>query len=322
MKKFIAVTSFLFIFLLAVLPTQASHAFAAANKAPSLTGISLVTNKGEIKAAKSGNSFKFDLVGLPADQKIYKLVVTSDTAKTISMYPQGLDSIPFDGDLHFDNGVAYLDVAKYNNWYTSESQKMNDGKVLEEGLITTDYLCTVQDLRDIFAGADTADISENPSVFVADANGNETEITVMVATKGWKFNKKWYYFDEYGDKSTGWLLDGSKWYYLDKKTGEMQTGWKLDGGKWYFLDKKSGAMKTGWVLDGNKWYFLDKKSGAMKTGWLLDGGKWYYLNSNGSMATGWIKVSNKWYYLYSDGHMAANTKIGYNRLGKDGAWIR
>lgn len=152
---------------------------------------------------------------------------------------------------------------------------------------------------------------------------------------------KWYYFDRYGYRMTGWVQDGQNWYYCDKD-GIMQTGWLLDGTTWYYLKSsgsmaagwvqvgttwyymsrsgamqtgwvqiektwyylnKSGAMQTGWVQTGTVWYYMNK-SGAMQTGWVKDGSAWYYLNKSGAMQTGWVKDGRTWYYLNNNGAMA------------------
>ena len=61
-------------------------------------------------------------------------------------------------------------------------------------------------------------------------------------------------------------------------SGAMATGWVKDGSTWYYMDS-SGAMKTGWVNWNGSWYYL-KSSGAMAaneyiSGYWLDGsGKW------------------------------------------------
>ena len=112
-----------------------------------------------------------------------------------------------------------------------------------------------------------------------------------------------YRFGADGYMRTGWVRDGSSWYYLDPVTGRMVTGWLLDGSTWYYL-RSSGAMASGWVKDGSTWYYLDPASGRMVTGWLLDGSTWYYLRSSGAMATGWLKDGSTWYYLRSSGAMA------------------
>ena len=96
----------------------------------------------------------------------------------------------------------------------------------------------------------------------------------------------------------------------------MQTGWIKDGSTWYYLGS-DGTMQTGRKLIGGKTYFFNG-SGVMQTGWINSAGKWYYLDSSGAM------VANKWvgdYFLKSNGEMAVNTWIGSYYVGKDGKWI-
>ena len=97
---------------------------------------------------------------------------------------------------------------------------------------------------------------------------------------------------------TGWLQQGSAWYYLDS-SGVMRTGWIQVGGAWYYMDS-SGAMQTGWLQQGGKWYYLNS-NGVMHIGWLYLGGNTYYLNSNGEMLIGWWNIAGKWCYFDSNG---------------------
>ena len=50
---------------------------------------------------------------------------------------------------------------------------------------------------------------------------------------GWdKQDGKWSYFNAYGARVSGWLLDAGTWYYLDPDTGVMVTGWAQVDGNW------------------------------------------------------------------------------------------
>ncbi|MFF2447344.1 hypothetical protein ACFVSW_09565 [Neobacillus sp. NPDC058068] len=324
MKKIIALSSFLLLLLLAVLPANVSHAAAA--KTVDLKSITLFTNDGKtIEAEKKGNNFTFNLVGKNGKLEVNRIEFKSANATTLSTVHRADPDYSDDVDIRFANGVAYLDKEKYINWLIRVSE-IDDEELLD--LIKNDEsfdLPTVKDLKYL------ADVGELP-FFVADDNGNETEYSVTIKSTQWvKQNGKWYFIgpesNSMTDYATGWVDDNGTWYFMDKN-GVMQTGWVKSGSKWYFLNP-SGAMATGWVKDkntwyylngngamatgwakvGGKWYFLDA-SGAMKTGWVKTGGKWYFLNSSGAMATGWVKVSNKWYYLDGSGAM----KTGWVKL--------
>ena len=52
----------------------------------------------------------------------------------------------------------------------------------------------------------------------------------------------WYYYEQ-GQKKTGWLCEGTDWYYLDPESGRMATGFVTVDGKTYFL-KDDGRMLT------------------------------------------------------------------------------
>lgn len=83
----------------------------------------------------------------------------------------------------------------------------------------------------------------------------------------------------------GWLQYGGSsgpWYYLDQN-GIMSTGWVQVGGSWFYLGE-DGRMQTGWIQPvPNTWYYTDQ-NGYMQTGWIQVGGKSYYLDSSGAMA--------------------------------------
>jgi len=131
--------------------------------------------------------------------------------------------------------------------------------------------------------------------------------------KGWlQIEGDWYYFNEDGERQTGWLL-GQKndWYYL-QADGKMATGWTLVGGKMYYMNE-SGVMLTGWQkIDGVTYYF--DENGARYTGWIKKSDKWYYFGSDGKMQTGLVNVNGYWYYLDASGEML----VGWQKV--NGEW--
>lgn len=161
----------------------------------------------------------------------------------------------------------------------------------------------------------------------------------IVSGTGWlqdEYSENWYHFSD-GKMSTGWIQDGSNWYYLNND-GTMATGWQQVDGDWYYF-YSDGTMATGWVNDGTGWYYL-YGNGSMAwgktvdgylldnggkmvtgTGWQALNGDWYYLNGN-KEETGWIKDGDNWYYLYGDnGSMAWGTTIDGYHLNNDGQWV-
>lgn len=183
----------------------------------------------------------------------------------------------------------------------------NGNTTLKEG---TDYTLTYK--NNVNAGTATITITGKNSY-----TGSKTvtfKITVAAGwvkgSKGWSYKNsdgtyskncsqviagKTYRFDAAGWMRTGWVKDGSYWYYHDK-SGAMQTGWKKSGGKWYYLDPTNGSMKTSFFNVGSSRYYADG-SGVMQTGWKKISNNWYYFKSSGAMAKGWTKVSGKWYFL-------------------------
>lgn len=62
----------------------------------------------------------------------------------------------------------------------------------------------------------------------------------------------------------------------------MKTGWLREGSSWYYLDPSSGAMRVGWLRDGDSWYYLSS-SGAMVTGTRWIDGKRYVFDARGRL---------------------------------------
>lgn len=151
----------------------------------------------------------------------------------------------------------------------------------------------------------------------------------------------WFYMNNEGQASTGWLELNGLHYYLDETAGRMVTGWREVAGSQYFFHD-SGAMNTGWLdnngsryyfnpdgvmakgwqLIDNQYYYLDALNGSMAVGWKQLDGKWYFLKDDGAMATGWLDNNGARYYLNDDGSMAVGWKTdhGYRYyLAENGA---
>ncbi|MEY8562148.1 N-acetylmuramoyl-L-alanine amidase, partial [Eggerthellaceae bacterium 3-80] len=132
-------------------------------------------------------------------------------------------------------------------------------------------------------------------VYTFDTSG---KLQITSAT-GWnKIDGKWYYYLSGGIAKTGWLQQGSTWYWLDQNTGEMAVGKKKVNGKWYYFNPSNGAMRANtWLKLDNTWYWADTSGAFRENAWLQLGGVWYYLKSDGVMATAWHQVAGKWYYF-------------------------
>ena len=78
-----------------------------------------------------------------------------------------------------------------------------------------------------------------------------------------------YYFDEDGNKVTGWELINETRYYFDEDGIMQKDIWKTSGKSTYYLSAQ-GPVLTGWQeIDGNTYYF--NQEGKMQTGKLLLG---------------------------------------------------
>ena len=129
---------------------------------------------------------------------------------------------------------------------------------------------------------------------------------------GWKLiNGSWYYFNGQGIMQTGWQSIHGTWYYFNT-SGAMQTDWKMINGAWYYFNE-SGGMQTGWQSIHSTWYYFSE-SGAMQTGWKAIQGSWYYFNASGAMQTNWQLIDDFWYYFDENSGM----KMGWQSIG--GSW--
>ncbi len=160
--------------------------------------------------------------------------------------------------------------------------------------------------------------------------GNEWYYADNTSSVGWKYvNGAWYYLDGSDPEDPGVMLADTKQVingatYFFWPSGAMRTGWIQEGTDWYYAGG-NGAMLTGWQWIGGAWYYLDgsdpenpgvmladckqgigglvyffNASGAMQTGWVQRPEGWYYASGNGSMYVGWVQTNGKWYYLDKD----------------------
>jgi hypothetical protein len=88
-------------------------------------------------------------------------------------------------------------------------------------------------------------------VTAVDKAGNVSEtakVTVLAKKqKGWvKEDSKWYYYDNDGEKVTGWMTLKKETYYLDPAAdGERVTGWNKIDGKWYYFNGDGELVYSG-----------------------------------------------------------------------------
>ena len=103
----------------------------------------------------------------------------------------------------------------------------------------------------------------------------------------------WFYFDENGEKVTGWKQIDGTWYYFDPETAYMNYGNTLmiNDKKYRFAD--NGAMYVGW------------SSYLTKAGTIL----WWYSAPDGSLYINkWLSQDGNWYYFGSDAQMVSNVE--------------
>lgn len=136
-----------------------------------------------------------------------------------------------------------------------------------------------------------------------------------------------YYFDENGNKVTGFKTIGTDSYYFNE-SGMMQTGLQVlhdqetgiavyslrqeDGKLHYYLE--NGAAYNGMInLDG-KIYYFDK--GLQSVGEKQANGYWYNFKEDGSLSVGFVNMGNSAKYYDNLGRRQTGTfkidKVTYN----------
>ena len=108
---------------------------------------------------------------------------------------------------------------------------------------------------------------------------------------------QYYYYNDKGDKVTGWLIRDDGSYYLTE-TGRV-TGWQEIDGKRHYFDS-DGIMVLGWQeIDGSTYFFGEE--GTPLTGQTAIGGRTYCFDENGARLTGWQEFDGQTVYLAEDG---------------------
>ena len=112
-----------------------------------------------------------------------------------------------------------------------------------------------------------------------------------------------YYFDENGNKVTGFKTIGTDSYYFNE-SGMMQTGLQVlhdqetgiavyslkkeDGKLHYYLE--NGAAYSGMINLEGKVYYFDK--GLQSVGEKQANGYWYNFKEDGSLSVGFVNIGN------------------------------
>ncbi len=81
---------------------------------------------------------------------------------------------------------------------------------------------------------------------------------------------------------TGWILEGSRWWYRNADGTYTTNNWQYIDGKWYYFDSK-GYMVTGWIDWNDKSYYCDPESGAMLVNAVVPDGSGCRVDSTGAL---------------------------------------
>lgn len=118
-----------------------------------------------------------------------------------------------------------------------------------------------------------------------------------MALNGWQSDENVSYYYEKMRKLVGWKEIDSSWYYFDE-TGLLSTGWLDDDGQRYYLAPDSGARLEGWQeIDGEKHYFNPEEGSMVASNWLKHDEKRYYMTESGNPAKELYSVDGTEYYF-------------------------
>lgn len=167
----------------------------------------------------------------------------------------------------------------------------------------------------------------------------------------YSYDEGWIYTDPTtGAAYTGWVLSGTKWYYINE--GYMQRScaahtveypeypqeedfWGEDGqwtdaeqeAYWDAIDAYDESWEENYEAYRNSLYVFGDDGAMVTGGWYQYKttyySEWYYANADGTAATGWKEISGKWYYFDQyNGYMYTNCYVDGCWLGADGAWVK
>lgn len=226
-----------------------------------------------------------------------------------------------DMSVWYDQGVSKYDYVGwkyyYDHWYYGSSKN-----ILQIGWEKINGKWYYFNTNGIMA---TGWISLNGEWYYLTSNGD-------MVTGAQTINNKEYYFTSEGVMVRGWHKENDKWkYYSPKKMsiygrtfveGEKVTGWLPLGNRWYYI-ANDDYMVTGYYKVGNSTYYFDE-NGLMKTGWFKINGEDYYAASSGAIQAQWVKSGRNWYYVDTDGKMVTGDYIidgKVNRFDNQGLWM-
>lgn len=82
--------------------------------------------------------------------------------------------------------------------------------------------------------------------------------------------------------SSGWIQEGSKWYYRKQDGNKACNEWQKINGVYYWFDSGSVMAENRWVESSGKWYYVGTGGAMLKDAVTPDG---YRLDSSGA----WIR---------------------------------
>ena len=154
-----------------------------------------------------------------------------------------------------------------------------------------------------------------------------TPADIGAPENGWfKYDGKWYYYENSTMVKNAWRQDSVGWVYLGEDGAMLTNSWCRDSKGWCYVGADGYAVTNCWKKDSVGWVYLDANGSMVYNKWVKDSKGWCYVGADGYMVYNkWVKDSVGWCYVGADGYMVYNKwvkdSVGWCYVGADGYMV-